>query len=141
MSSFGRSGTRRWALAAMLACGASWLLSSCAATRPEPGEAGARPADGASALGEIIIVDMHEEPASDPSLVKVVGTIVNKTDRPVSRLSVRVEARDAQGRALTRVIAPSLSETIPAQGGTALFEASVPRSKLVNNYYAEVIAQ
>lgn len=127
-------------MAIWLACAAACLLPSCAATRPETSTGGGTRGDGGK-IADIVIVDMHEEPASDPSLIKVVGTIVNKSDRPVSRLSVRIEARDAQGRALSRVIAPSLSETIPPQGGTALFEASVPRSNLVNNYYAEVIGQ
>jgi len=77
-------------------------------------------------ITDIVILDMHEEAGPDPSLIKVVGTIVNRRNQEVTRLVVRVEARDAAGRTLTRVTAPALAETIPA-GGTSTFEASVPR--------------
>ncbi|HEY8518186.1 MAG TPA: FxLYD domain-containing protein [Candidatus Binatia bacterium] len=137
MSIFRRSPGRGGALALLLACALPTLLASCAATRSGTGAGG----DAAGGGTGLVIVDLHAEPASDPSLVKLVGTIVNKTDQPVSRLSVKVEARDAQGRALTRVITPSLSDTIPPQGGTALFEANLPRSNLVHDYFAEVMPQ
>ncbi len=108
-------------------------VAGCAAIRKEPE---APPPSGP----QVAILSMHEEPAYDPSLVKLVGTIVNRGSEPAVRTSVRVEGRDAQGRALTRVIVPAIPETIPA-GGAAAFEAQVPRSSTVHDFHAEVIVR
>lgn len=89
---------------------------------------------------QVAILSMREEPAYDPSLVKLVGTIVNRGNEPAVRTTVRVEGRDAQGRALTRVIVPASPETIPA-GGAASFEVEVPRSSTVHDFHAEAIVR
>ncbi len=92
-------------------------------------------------MTDILIVDMHEEAGSDPSLIRVVGTIINRRNQDVARVMVRVEARDVTGRALTRVTVPALSEVIPAGGGTSTFEASVPRSSAIHDYNAEIVGR
>jgi hypothetical protein len=121
-------------------CAALLLLlaaAGCAASRGDPSS---RALEAPPDTGEVAVLTLREEPAYDPSLVKLVGTIVNRKAAPVAQASVRVEARDAQGRALTRVIVPASPETITA-GGTATFEADVPKSTAVHDYHAEVVGQ
>jgi len=92
-------------------------------------------------MTDIAIYDLHEEPASDPSQVKVVGTIVNRGDRPVSQLSIRVNALDPSGRVVTSVDTPPFEQSIDANGGSATFAALVPRSDAVTTYHATAIAR
>lgn len=99
------------------------------------------PAPTVAAITDIAIVDMHEQPGGDPSLVRIVGTIVNHSNQEVSHVTVRVEARDTTGRALTRVTVPALTEPIPAAGGTSSFEASMPRSASIHDYHADVVSK
>lgn len=122
------------------------LLAACAAQREQStrtvtetviGEADAMP----PATTDIAIVELREEPADDPAFVKVVGTVVNHGDKPVERLTVRVEALDAQNRALTRVSTEAAEVVIPANGGTGTFEASVPRSAATTRYHAQAVAR
>jgi len=99
------------------------------------------PAPTIAPITDIGIIDMHELPGGDPSLVRIVGTIVNHSNQEVSHVTVRVEARDASGRALTRVTVPALAEPIPAAGGTSSFEASLPRSATIHDYHADVVSK
>ena len=92
-------------------------------------------------LTDITVIDMHEAPASDPSLVRIEGTVVNHSNAEVSHVVVRVEARDILGRALTRSNVPALTEPIAAGGGTSGFSATMPRSTTIHDYHAEVIAK
>jgi len=113
------------------------LASACAATRDEPpAPQPAPPAAGS----ELSIQSLREEPAHDASLVKLVGTVVNRGAEPADRVSVRVEARDPQGRALTRIIVSAYPDTIVA-GGAGTFEVDVPKSAAVHDYHAEVVAR
>jgi hypothetical protein len=99
------------------------------------------PAPTIAALTDFAIVDMRREPGSDPSLVRIVGTIVNNSKEPASHVLVRIEGRDILGRALTRVTVPALVEPIAASGGTSSFEASLPESTAIHDYHAEVVAR
>jgi hypothetical protein len=90
---------------------------------------------------DISIVDLHEEPAADPRMEKVVGTIINQGDRPVSKLSIRIELLDDAGKLVNSVTTPPLAQTVAAFGGRATFEASVPRNPAVTTYHAVAIAQ
>jgi len=90
---------------------------------------------------DISIVDLHGEPAADPRMEKVVGTIINDGDRPVSQLSIRVDSLDDAGNVVSSVRTPPLAQTIDARGGRATFEASVPRNPAVTTYHAVAIAQ
>jgi hypothetical protein len=90
---------------------------------------------------DISIVDLHEEPAADPRMEKVVGTIINQGDRPVSKLSIRIDLLDDAGNTVNSVTTPPLAQTIAALGGRATFEASVPRNPAVTTYHAVAIAQ
>lgn len=90
---------------------------------------------------DISIVDLHEEPAADPRMEKVVGTIINQGDRPVSKLSIRIDLLDDAGNLVNSVTTPPLAQTIAALGGRATFEASVPRNPAVTTYHAVAIAQ
>lgn len=90
---------------------------------------------------DISIVGLHEEPTADPRMEKVVGTIINQGDRPVSTLSVRIDLLDAAGNVVNSVTTPPLAQTVAAHGGRATFEASVPRESAVTTYHAVVIAQ
>ncbi len=90
---------------------------------------------------DISIVNLHDEPSADPSGEKVVGTIVNDGDRPVSRIAIRVEALDGTGHVVRTVTTPPLSETIEPFGGRATFETSMPRDQVVAGYHAVAIAR
>jgi hypothetical protein len=90
---------------------------------------------------DISIVDLHEEPAADPRMEKVVGTIINQGDRPVSKLSIRIDLLDDAGNTVNSVTTPPLAQTIAALGGRATVEASVPRNPAVRTYHAVAIAQ
>lgn len=90
---------------------------------------------------DISIVDLHDEPASDPAQEKVVGTIINQGDRPVSGVSIRVNALDGGGRVIKTVQTPPLAQTIDAHGGRATFEALMPRDEAVRGYHAVAIAR
>ena len=90
---------------------------------------------------DISIVDLHEEPTADPRMEKVVGTIVNQGDRPVSKISIRIDLLDDAGNRVNSVTTPPLAQTIAALGGRATFEASVPRNPAVTTYHAVAIAQ
>lgn len=92
-------------------------------------------------MTDIAIYDLREEPAVDPSQVKVVGTIVNRGDRPVSQLSIRVNALDETGRVVASVDTPPFAQTIDANGGSATFAALVPRDDAVTTYRATAIAR
>jgi hypothetical protein len=132
------------AAAVLLASAGTLLVSSCASQRetvtkqervvvtqplPDP------------KMTDIAIYDLREEPAGDPAQVKVVGTIVNRGDRPVSQLSIRVNALDQTGRVVTSVDTPPFEQTIDANGGSATFAALVPRSSAVTTYHATAIAR
>jgi hypothetical protein len=90
---------------------------------------------------DISIIDLHGEPAADPSMETVVGTIINEGDRAVSRLSIRVDALDSVGNVLNSITTPPLTETIASRGGRATFEASIPRNAAVTTYHAVAIAR
>ena len=90
---------------------------------------------------DISIVDLHDEPTADPRMEKVVGTIINQGDRPVSKLSIRVDLLDDAGNLVNSVTTPPLVQTVAALGGRATFEASVPRNPAFTTYHAVVIAQ
>jgi hypothetical protein len=90
---------------------------------------------------DISIVDLHEEPAADPQMEKVVGTIINQGERPVSKISIRIDLLDDAGNLVNSVTTPPLAQTIAALGGRATFEASVPRNPAVTTYHAVAIAQ
>jgi hypothetical protein len=90
---------------------------------------------------DISIVNLHDEPAADPSMEKVVGTIINEGDRAVTRLSIRVEALDARGNVVDSVTTPPLTQTIDPFGGRGTFEAFLPRNREVTAYHAVAIAR
>jgi hypothetical protein len=93
------------------------------------------------AMVDISVVDLHDEPATDPRMEKVVGTIVNHGDKPVSRLTIRVDSLDDAGNLVNSVTTPPLAETVAALGGRASFEASIPRNVSVTTYHAVAVAQ
>ena len=90
---------------------------------------------------DISIVDLHQGPTADPRMEKVVGTIINQGDRPVSKISIRIDLLDDAGRLVNSVTTPPLAQTIAALGGRATFEASVPQNPAVSAYHAVAIAQ
>ena len=90
---------------------------------------------------DISIVDLHEEPTADPRMEKVVGTIINQGERPVSKISIRIDLLDDAGNLVNSVTTPPLAQTIAALGGRASFEASGPRNPAVTTYHAVAIAQ
>jgi hypothetical protein len=90
---------------------------------------------------DISIVNLHDEPTDDPSGEKVVGTIINEGDRPVSKIAIRVDALDAAGNVVRTVTTPPLSQTIDPFGGRATFETVMPRDRTVVGYHAVAIAR
>jgi len=99
---------------------------------PEP------PSPATPAPPEVAILDLHEEAGADPSLVRIVGTVVNRSNQELGRLNVRIEARDPQGRVLSRVIVSAAADVLPP-GTSTTFEASLPRSGSIRDYNAEVM--
>jgi hypothetical protein len=95
----------------------------------------------APATTDILISDLREVPAGDPSKEKVFGTIVNRGDKAVSQLSIRVDALDSAGRVVESITTPPLKQTIAALGGQATFEASIPRNPAIISYHAVAIAR
>lgn len=93
-----------------------------------------------AAVTDIVIVDLKEDPGPDPSLVRLTGTIVNRSKEDAVRLQVRVEARDSLGRVLSRVIAPAANDVVPPNTSSS-FEASLPRSPSIHDYHAEIVAR
>ncbi len=53
---------------------------------------------------------------------------------------MRVEARDAQGRVLSRVTVPAANDVIPPNTSSS-FVASLPRSPSIHDYFAEIVAR
>ncbi len=90
---------------------------------------------------DITIVDLHDEPAPDPTQEKVVGTIVNGGDKQVTGLSIKVNALDASGNVVRSITTPPLAETIAAAGGQTRFEAYMPADPAVVGYHAVAIAR
>ncbi|MBM4245835.1 MAG: hypothetical protein FJ148_18850 [Deltaproteobacteria bacterium] len=91
-------------------------------------------------IAGLVITNLREEPAADPSLVRLTGIIVNQSKQDAVRLQVRVEARDGLGRVLSRVVVPALNDVIPPNTSSS-FEASLPRSPSIHDYHAEIVAR
>jgi hypothetical protein len=89
----------------------------------------------------ISIVDLHDEPAPDPSQEKVVGTVVNDGDKAVTGLSIKVNALNSSGQVVRSITTPPLAETIAAGGGRTRFEAFMPADPAVAGYHAVAIAK
>ena len=93
-------------------------------------------------MAAISFLDLHgEQSVVDPSKERVVGTIVNHGDKPVSRLSIRVEGLDAGGGVVTSVVTPPIEQTIDPLGGRIQFEAFLPYSSSVQAYHAVALAR
>jgi hypothetical protein len=90
---------------------------------------------------DILITDLREIPAASPAEEKVLGRIINRGDKPVSQLSIRVDALDDRGRVIETITTPPLDQTIAALGGEATFEATIPRNPLITTYHAVAVAR
>lgn len=100
-----------------------------------------RPAPQPPRMIDISIVDLHDEPAPDPAQEKVVGTIVNDGDKPVTGLSIKVNALNSSGQIVRSITTPPLRETIAAGGGRTRFEAFMPADAAVAGYHAVAVAK
>lgn len=125
-----------------VAAGALWIASGCG---PEVVETRSvmveRRVETPPAMTDILITDLREVPASSAAEERVMGTIVNRGDKPVSQLSIRVDALDDQGRLVETITTPPLDQTIAALGGQATFEATIPRNPAITTYHAVAIAR
>jgi hypothetical protein len=90
---------------------------------------------------DISIVNLHDEPAADPTQERVVGTIINDGDKRVSGLSVQVNALDRTGNVVRSITTPPIAQSIDPAGGRATFEAFMPRDPEVAGYHAVAIAK
>jgi hypothetical protein len=72
--------------------------------------------------------------------VRLSGIIVNRSKQDAIRLQVRVEARDALGRVMSRVVVQAQNDVVPP-GTSSSFEASLPRSTAIHDYHAEIVAR
>ncbi len=90
---------------------------------------------------DISIINLHDEPSDHPFDERVVGTIVNDGDRPVSRIAVRVNALDADGNVVRTITTPPVAHTIDPFGGRATFDVFMPRDPAVAGYHAVAIAR
>lgn len=131
---------------AALAC----CLGGCVAVQDEPIDEMADlppveiptpvPTPSPVVVTDIVILDLKEEPGPEPSLVRLTGTIVNRSNQDAIRLQVRVEARDALGRVMSRVVVPALNDVVPPNTSSS-FVASLPRSSAIHDYHAEIVAR
>lgn len=131
---------------ALVAC----TLAGCVAVQDEPVDEMADlppveiptpvPTPSPVVVTDILILDLKEEPGPEPSLVRVTGTIVNRSKQDAIRLQVRVEARDALGRVMSRVVVPALNEVVPPDTSSS-FVASLPRSNAIHDYHAAIVAR
>jgi hypothetical protein len=134
-------------IALLVACAAALpLVSSCAPKHHAVASTETVTTIDAHALPvpkmiDISIINLHDEPTADPSEEKVVGTIINNGDRPVSRIAIRVNALDTTGNVVHTVTTPPLSQTIDPFGGRATFETFMPRDRVVAGYHAVAIAR
>lgn len=90
---------------------------------------------------DISIINLHDEPAPDPTQEKVVGTIVNAGDKRVTGISIRIDALDRAGKVVNSVTTPPLAQSVDPFGGRATFEAFMPRDEAVAGYHAVAIAR
>lgn len=90
---------------------------------------------------DISIVNLHDEPTTDPSQERVVGTIINQGDKRVTGLSIRVNQLDGTGTVLRSVTTPPIAQTIDPNGGRATFEAMIPADPRSAGYHAVAIAR
>ena len=122
-------------------------LASCAAHHHEEATVVSRrtvveqQALPAPKMVDISIVNLHDEPATDPSQERVVGTIVNDGNKRVSGLSIQVNQLDGTGTVIRSITTPPLAQTIDPAGGRAQFEAFMPRDPRVAGYHAVAIAR
>ena len=137
-------------VAAAAALVASLAFAGCVAVQDEPIDEMADlppvqiptpvPTQSPVVVTDIVIMDLKEDPAADPSLMRLSGIIVNRSKQDAVRLQVRVEARDALGRVMSRVVVPAQNEVVPP-GTSSSFEASLPRSTAIHDYHAEIVAR
>lgn len=85
--------------------------------------------------------DLHEGYTTDPAVERVVGTVVNDGDKPVTKLSIKVEGLNDSGMVLASVVTPPLDQNIDALGGRAQFQADLPRTPGVTTYHAVALAR
>jgi hypothetical protein len=138
--------TRVFALAAVVVAGS--LLAGCVAiedddvdiSAPQPPQSTPAPIVAQPTVADIVIVDLREASGPDPSLVRITGTIVNRSSHDAVRVQVKVEGRDPSGRALTRVNTQALADVIPPNGSSA-FDATMPRSAAIRDYHAEITSR
>jgi hypothetical protein len=90
---------------------------------------------------DILITDLREGPSASPTQERVVGTIINRGDKAVSQLSIKVDALDQAGRVVQTITTPPLDQTIAPLGGQATFEAFIPRDPAITTYHAVAIAR
>lgn len=150
--SFGPCGLagRRVALLAVFRLVVVCGLAGCVAVQDEPIDEMADlppveiptpvPTPSPIVVTDILILDLKEEPGPEPSLVRLTGTIVNRSKQDAIRLQVRVEARDAQGRVMSRVVVQALNDVVPPNTSSS-FVASLPRSAAIHDYHAEIVAR
>jgi hypothetical protein len=145
------SGVRRIGrVAACAALVASLGFAGCVAVQDEPIDEMADlppveiptpvPTPSPVVVTDIVIMDLKEDPGPDQSLMRLSGIIVNRSKQDAIRLQVRVEARDALGRVMSRVVVPAQNEVVPP-GTSSSFEASLPRSTAIHDYHAEIVAR
>ena len=145
----GHRGVRR--ALALAALAGSLALSGCVAVQDIDDEEMSKlppielhptpvPTPPPAVMTDIVIMDLQEAPGPDPSLVRLTGTIVNRSKEDAVRLQVRVEARDSLGRVLSRVIVPAATDVVPPNTASS-FEASLPRSPSIHDYHAEIVAR
>jgi hypothetical protein len=147
-SSSVRSAQRAGRVAAALVLGLTF--GGCVAVQDEPVDEMANlppvviptpvPTASPVVVTDIVIMDLKEEPAPDQSLVRLTGIIVNRSKQDAIRLQVRVEARDALGRVMSRVVVQAQNDVVPP-GTSSSFEASLPRSSSIHDYHAEIVAR
>lgn len=87
----------------------------------------------------IEIVDLEETPSANKKRVTLTGTLVNRGARGTSAVSVKVNALADDGKVLISVPAVPDTNTIPPNGGTTSFSATLDDQPAVKRYHVEAL--
>lgn len=145
-----RMSTRRTVRLVALLGLALAAVAGCAEPRRPPPLPPPLPTPTAPVYEEIIspprqlrleIIDVREQVSAGGDEVTITGTIMNRGDRPTSRLSVQVNALDEAGQPVLSLSAVPSTDRIAPHGGTATFRATLPNRPDVVRYHVEAIGR
>jgi len=89
---------------------------------------------------ELVILDVQERPASEPDMVEVTGTILNRGNGRAAGLRVTVHVLDEHGNELAALPAEVEQDTLEANA-TVRFLLRMPRHPQARRYEVVAVAR